>query len=85
MWLCVELCFFSEGDVGIIAVEISRAGPTTTVIFFVFLTLGACRNSILGVFGIFLAKELFKSSKFSKGIFSTWPLLSHFVRVLEYI
>ena len=33
--------------------------------------LGACRNLILGVFGIFLAKYLFQSSKFSKGIFFT--------------
>ncbi len=38
---------------------------------------------ILGGFGIFLAKKLFKSSKFSDGIFFTWPLLSHFVKVLE--
>ncbi len=46
-------------------------------------TLGVCRNSILGVFGIFLAKKLFKCSKFSDGIFLTWHLFSHFVKVLE--
>jgi hypothetical protein len=40
------------------------------------LVMGACRNSILGVFGIFLAKNLFQSSKFSEGIFFTWPLFS---------
>jgi hypothetical protein len=31
--------------------------------------LGACCNSISGVFGIFLAKKSFQSSKFSEGIF----------------
>ena len=41
--------------------------------------LGACRNSFFGVFGIFLAKKSFQSSKFSEGIFFTWPLFSHFV------
>ena len=41
--------------------------------------MGACRNSIFGVFGIFLAKKSFQSSKFSEGIFFTWPLFSHFV------
>jgi hypothetical protein len=45
--------------------------------------LGACRNSFFGVFGIFLAKKLFQSSKFSEGIFFTWPLFSHFVIHLE--
>jgi hypothetical protein len=43
-------------------------------------TLGACRNSFFGVFGIFLAKNSFQSSKFSEGIFFTWPLFSHFVK-----
>jgi hypothetical protein len=43
-------------------------------------TLGACRNSFFGVFGIFLAKKSFQSSKFSEGIFFTWPLFSHFVK-----
>jgi hypothetical protein len=38
-----------------------------------------CRNLIFGVFGIFLAKKSFQSSKFSEGIFFTWPLFSHFV------
>jgi hypothetical protein len=33
------------------------------------IAVGACRNSILGVFGIFLAKNSFQSSKFSEGIF----------------
>ena len=33
--------------------------------------MGACRNSFFGVFGIFLAKKLFQSSKFSEGIFFT--------------
>ena len=42
--------------------------------------MGACRNSIFGVFGIFLAKKSFQSSKFSEGIFLTWPLFSHFVK-----
>ncbi len=31
--------------------------------------LGACHNSILGVYGIFLTKNMFQSSKFSEGIF----------------
>jgi hypothetical protein len=47
--------------------------------------LGVSRNSILGVLGIFLAKKSFENSKFIEGIFFTWPLFSHFVRVLEYI
>ena len=47
--------------------------------------MGACRNLILGVLGIFLVKKLFESSKFTDGIFFTWPIFSHFVRVLEYI
>jgi hypothetical protein len=45
--------------------------------------LGACRNSILGIFGTFLAKISFQNSKFSKGIFLTWPLFSHFVINLD--
>jgi hypothetical protein len=47
--------------------------------------LGACCNSILGVLGIFLAKFLFQSSKFSKEIFFTWPLFSHFVINLDWL
>ncbi len=47
------------------------------------LWVGACRNSFFGVFGIFLAKKSFQSSKFSEGIFFTWPLFSHFVIHLE--
>jgi hypothetical protein len=43
-------------------------------------SMGACRNSFFGVFGIFLAKKSFQSSKFSEGIFFTWPLFSHFVK-----
>ncbi len=49
------------------------------------MALTACSNSILGVWGIFLLKKLFKSSKFSEGIFFKWTLFSNFVRVLEYI
>ena len=40
--------------------------------------MGACRYLILGGFGIFLAKNLSQSSKFSEGIFFTWPVFSHF-------
>jgi hypothetical protein len=47
--------------------------------------LGACRNLIFGVFGIFLAKKSFQSSQFSKGIFFTWPLFSHFVINLDWL
>jgi hypothetical protein len=45
--------------------------------------MGVSRSLIMGVFGIFLAKKSLESSKFSNGIFFTWPLFSHFVRVLE--
>ena len=58
-------------------------GPQTT--HFKSFLLGVSHNSILGGFGIFLAKKLFESSKFSDGNFFTWPIFSHFVRVLEYI
>ena len=35
LWFVVvcQALFFSDGDVGIIKVEISRTGPTTTVVF----------------------------------------------------
>jgi hypothetical protein len=45
--------------------------------------MGVCCNSVFGAFGIFLAKKSFQSSKFSEGIFFTWPLFSHFVINLE--
>ena len=45
--------------------------------------MGDFRYSFFCVFGIFLAKKLFQSSKFSEGIFFTWPLFSHFVIHLE--
>jgi len=38
------------------------------------ILLGACRNSILGVFGIFLAKKSVQISKFSEGIFFTFNI-----------
>jgi hypothetical protein len=38
-----------------------------------------------GVLGIFLAKKSFQSSKFSEGIFFTWPLFSHFVINLDQV
>ena len=36
--------------------------------------MGGCRNSILGVFGLFLAKTFAKSSRFSESRLDTRPL-----------
>ncbi len=45
--------------------------------------MGACQNSSLCVFVLFLAGFLFESSFFSKSRLCTWPLFSHFVRNLD--
>ncbi len=47
--------------------------------------MGACRNSIVCVFVLFLAGFLFKSSFFSKSKLCTWPLFSHFVTNLDWL
>jgi hypothetical protein len=47
-------------DVGIIAVEITRAGPTTTVIFFLYLDIcGPCSTVTFPTFEILFCKILF--------------------------